>query len=119
MRHMLETKLFTKSPKLYSLTSVALLRKYTGVFGGVFTRFNLMLRIALKGYPIVNRFVSDEETTPVFITSGEQYFRGLSAMKQHSSQRVWFRWLNVLFSRYMWVNEWKEVDIVQAAEARI
>jgi N-acetylglucosaminylphosphatidylinositol deacetylase len=24
---------------------------------------------------------------------------------------VWFRWLYVSFSRYMWVNEWLEVKV--------
>jgi N-acetylglucosaminylphosphatidylinositol deacetylase len=112
---MLETKLFAKPPKVYSLSTVPLFQKYTGVFGGVFTRFGLWLKILLKGLP----FTSQLGTTPVFISGAEQYIRGLSAMKQHWSQMVWFRWLNVFFSRYMWVNEWREVDIFQAAKARI
>jgi N-acetylglucosaminylphosphatidylinositol deacetylase len=116
---MLETKLFAKPPTVYSLTTVSLPQKYTGVFGGVFARFNLWLKIVLNGFPIVNLFTSKLESSPIFISSAEQYIRGLSAMKQHRSQMVWFRWLNVLFSRYMWVNEWKEVGIFQAAKARI
>ena len=116
---MLETKLFVKPPKVYSLSTVPLFQKYTGVFGGVFARFGLWLKILSKGIPFVNLFRSEPEATPVFISSAEQYMRGLSAMKQHWSQMVWFRWLNVLSSRYMWVNEWREVDIFQAAKARI
>lgn len=115
---MLETKLFAKPPKVYSLTTVSLVKKYTGVFGGVFTRFNLWRKIFVQELPIVNWFASGD-TAPVFVASAEQYITGLSAMKQHWSQMVWFRWLNVFFSRYMWVNEWKEVDIFQAAKARI
>lgn len=118
IKHMLETKLFAKPPKVYSLTTVSLVKKYTGVFGGVFTRFDLWRRIIVQGLPIVKWFTS-EDTTPVFVAGAEQYITGLSAMKQHWSQMVWFRWLNVFFSRYMWVNEWKEVDIFQAATARI
>lgn len=116
---MLETNTFAKSPKVYSLTTVSLLPKYTGVFGGVFARFSVWLGIIFKGLPIVNLFTKGWEPTPIFISSAEQYIRGLSAMKQHWTQMVWFRWLNVFFSRYMWVNEWKEVDIVQATKARI
>jgi len=119
VRHMLETNLFAKPPKVYSLTTTSLLPKYTGVFGGVFVRFALWLKILIKGLPIVNLFTSNWATTPIFISGAEQYIRGLSAMKEHWSQMVWFRWLNVFFSRYMWVNEWEEVKIVQAAKARI
>jgi len=116
---MLETKLFAKPPKVYSLSTVPLFQKYTGVFGGVFARFSWGLKTVLKGLPFVNLFMSDLAAAPVFISGAEQYIRGLSAMKQHRSQMVWFRWLNVFFSRYMWVNEWREVDIFQAAKARI
>lgn len=116
---MLETNLFAKPPKVYSLATVSLLTKYTGVFGGVFARFALWLKIILKGFPIIDLFASDWDTTPIFISGAGRYIRGLSAMRQHRSQMVWFRWLNVFFSRYMWVNEWKEVGIVQIAKARI
>jgi len=115
---MLETKLFAKPPQVYALTTVSLLQKYTGVFGGVFARLNLWRKILVQEFPVVNWFIN-KETTPVFISGAEQYVKGLSAMKQHRSQMVWFRWLNVAFSRYMWVNKWKEVDIFQAAKARI
>jgi len=39
------------------------------------------------------------------------YLTALRAMRQHWSQLVWFRWLYVLFSKYMWVNEWVEVQV--------
>jgi len=118
IRHMLDTKLFAKAPNVYTLSTTSLLQKYTGVFGGVFARLNLWRKLLVQEFPIVNRFVS-KERTPIFVSSAEQYVTGLSAMKQHRSQMVWFRWLNVSFSRYMWVNEWKEVDMFQAAKARI
>ncbi|KDQ58798.1 hypothetical protein JAAARDRAFT_193318 [Jaapia argillacea MUCL 33604] len=47
--------------------------------------------------------------TVVFISGIRQYFTALNAMMQHRSQLVWFRWLYVAFSRYMWVNEWVEI----------
>lgn len=116
---MLETNLFAKSPRVYTLTTASLLPKYTGVFGGVFTRFTLWLKILVKGLPVIKMFTDNWVTTPIFISGTGQYIRGLSAMKQHWSQMMWFRWLNVFFSRYMWVNEWEEVVVVQAARARI
>lgn len=116
---MLETNVFARPPKVYSLVSVSLLPKYTGVFGGLFARFFLWLKIIVKGFPVVNLFTKGWEPMPIFISGAEQYIRGLCAMKQHWSQMVWFRWLNVFSSRYMWVNEWQEVDIVQVAKARI
>ncbi|EEB97029.1 hypothetical protein MPER_03735, partial [Moniliophthora perniciosa FA553] len=48
-------------------------------------------------------------TMPVFVAGIDDYLTALRAMKQHWSQLVWFRWLNVMFSRYMWVNEWVEI----------
>ena len=46
---------------------------------------------------------------PVFVSGVPQYTLALRAMLQHRTQLVWFRWLYVAFSRYMWVNEWIEV----------
>ena len=43
------------------------------------------------------------------VSGAEGYARAHRAMRQHWSQLVWFRWLYVAFSRYMWVNEWVEV----------
>jgi len=34
-----------------------------------------------------------------------QYTQGVRAMLAHRSQMVWFRWLYISFSRYMWTNE--------------
>ncbi|THV04711.1 LmbE-like protein [Dendrothele bispora CBS 962.96] len=47
----------------------------------------------------------------VFVSGTREYSTALRAMKEHWSQLVWFRWLNVMFSRYMWVNEWIEVKV--------
>ena len=46
---------------------------------------------------------------PVFVSGVDGYKTALRAMKEHKSQLVWFRWLYVSFSRYMWVNEWVEL----------
>jgi N-acetylglucosaminylphosphatidylinositol deacetylase len=47
---------------------------------------------------------------PVFVSGIKEYSTGVKAMMHHRSQMVWFRWLNVAFSRYMWVNEWAEIS---------
>jgi len=44
-----------------------------------------------------------------FISTPIQYVTALRAMRKHASQLVWYRWLYVSFSRYMWVNDLVEV----------
>ena len=48
---------------------------------------------------------------PAFISGWAEYKTAVRAMLRHKSQMVWFRWLYVAFSRYMWVNEWFEVAV--------
>ena len=45
----------------------------------------------------------------VFVAGTHAYATALRAMREHRSQLVWFRWLYVAASRYMWVNEWLEI----------
>ncbi|KZT56270.1 LmbE-like protein [Calocera cornea HHB12733] len=45
----------------------------------------------------------------------EQYAQAVRAMLAHRSQMLWFRWLYVAFSRYMWVNEWVPLSALSAA----
>ncbi|KAI8456072.1 hypothetical protein BY996DRAFT_6993907 [Phakopsora pachyrhizi] len=40
-----------------------------------------------------------------FLSDLEQYYRTRRAFNQHRSQKVWFRRLWLIFSRYMWINE--------------
>lgn len=48
-------------------------------------------------------FGREQEMVEV-VSSWQQYWTAVEAMKQHRSQFVWFRRLYVLFSRYMVVN---------------
>ena len=50
-------------------------------------------------------------TIPIFIAGFSDYWTAFKAARQHQSQLVWFRWLYITFSRYMWVNEWIEEDL--------
>jgi len=78
------------APSLYSLRTTSLPLKYTGIFSVVFPS---------SPRPEGFRFVSGVR----------QYVQALRAMMKHWSQLVWFRWLYVAFSRYMWINEWEPV----------
>ena len=46
---------------------------------------------------------------PVFVAGIKEYHRTVIAALRHQSQRVWFRWLYLAFSQYMWVNEWERI----------
>ncbi|KAE9398468.1 LmbE-like protein [Gymnopus androsaceus JB14] len=92
-------------PKLYMLITVPLTIKYD----------RLALMLERFGYENAHASVGDKydhgEAMPVFVAGIGDYLTALQAMRQHWSQLVWFRWLNVMFSRYMWVNEWAEVRL--------
>lgn len=81
-------------PRLFSLISVPLYTKYIGLLGPFISKA---------------RTIAAADHGPTFISGLDQWMTALRAMMQHRSQLVWFRWLYVSFSRYMWVNEWVEV----------
>ena len=45
-----------------------------------------------------------------YISSVQGYLQTVKAMNQHRSQMLWFRWLYMAFARYMWLNDWDEID---------
>jgi N-acetylglucosaminylphosphatidylinositol deacetylase len=114
------------TPRLYTLITVPLYAKYTTILAPLLAKFDLVLSRVI-GYLI--NFAGKEATLstglplarhdpklsargmPVFVSGIPEYLRALSAMRMHQSQLVWFRWLYVSFSRYMWVNEWLEVKV--------
>ncbi|XP_004928872.1 N-acetylglucosaminyl-phosphatidylinositol de-N-acetylase [Bombyx mori] len=84
-------KIMPQKCTVYTLDSVNILRKYMG-----------FLDLPLS-----------------FILSSKRYFlrwtesrRIVRAMKLHSSQMVWFRYLYVMFSRYMVINTLRKVNLV-------
>ncbi|KAI0631047.1 LmbE-like protein [Trametes polyzona] len=87
-------------PRVFSLVTVPLYSKYLGPVAP------LTAKLALT---VAGRVEKASTTTPVAVSDWRAYARALRAMTQHWSQLVWFRWLYVAFSRYMWVNEWVEV----------
>uniref|UniRef100_A0A8H8CJY9 N-acetylglucosaminylphosphatidylinositol deacetylase n=1 Tax=Psilocybe cubensis TaxID=181762 RepID=A0A8H8CJY9_PSICU len=51
----------------------------------------------------------DANATPIFISGYKEYKTALESMKAHMSQLLWFRYLYVAFSRYMWINAYVEI----------
>ncbi|KAF9234245.1 putative deacetylase LmbE-like domain-containing protein, partial [Melanogaster broomeanus] len=87
-------------PRIFSLITVPILPKYTGIFSSFFTRCMLLVNY-LTG--------SDGSERAIFTSGFWEYIAAVRAVRQHESQLVWFRHLYLIFSRYMWVNEWVEI----------
>jgi len=103
--HMLQSQKLARPVHAYALISVPLVQKYVGPVAGLFAKLDIgfvyvleMINVMTDGVPVI-----------VFVSGIKEYVTALRAMTQHRSQLVWFRWLNVMFSRYMWVNEWVEI----------
>ncbi|CAK5274229.1 unnamed protein product [Mycena citricolor] len=80
--------------RAFTLITTPLPTKYIGVIAPVWEKLRSLL---------------STKNTITFVSSPHQYVSALAAMRAHASQLVWFRWLYVMFSRYMWVNEWIEL----------
>ncbi|PIL23526.1 hypothetical protein GSI_14838 [Ganoderma sinense ZZ0214-1] len=102
--HLLRTLPKKHHPRLFALVTVPLREKYLGVLSPLLARASLGLMTQ-----------GDDDgrvaAVAVAVADLEGYARAHRAMRQHRSQLVWFRWLYVSFSRYMWVNEWVEVGL--------
>ncbi|PAV15258.1 carbohydrate esterase family 14 [Pyrrhoderma noxium] len=126
----------------YSLRTTPLLQKYTGVLEAAWlslenlmcsplsapTRPNTLFvkllayftrlthhcetRLNFKSTVSGDSDLNSLAPPPTFISGWKEYFTALKAMTKHHSQLVWFRWLYVSFSRYMWVNDWIEIQVV-------
>ncbi|THH11441.1 hypothetical protein EW145_g671 [Phellinidium pouzarii] len=127
--------LLTNSPRnnlrAFGLKTTSLIPKYTGAGAALIAKlehafcasppFHVhphaqliqileVLLSALRALRITDCSATDAEKL-VFVSGWAEYSRALLAMRQHSSQLVWFRWLYVTFSRYMWVNSWDEIVV--------
>lgn len=106
-----------QTPRLFTLISVPLIHKYMGPTAAILARWDLSIQSLLEWLslsPPTER-LSKPGPSPaklaVFVSGFKQYRAALRAMMHHRSQLVWFRWLYVTFSRYMWVNEWVEARV--------
>ncbi|KAI8060844.1 putative deacetylase LmbE-like domain-containing protein [Gongronella butleri] len=82
---------------VYKLVSISVLRKYIGMLD--ILMMNLQARWLRR--PGAASWTS--------ISSVPAYLQTHMAMRQHRTQLVWFRWLYVTFSRYMFINELERV----------
>ncbi|XP_005178211.1 N-acetylglucosaminyl-phosphatidylinositol de-N-acetylase [Musca domestica] len=82
--------LLPKDCKFYTLDSINILRKYLSIFDIICTCF-------MSRYWCI---LSWQESSVV-----------RNAMKKHQSQMKWFRWLYIFFSRYMFINSIREVNL--------
>ena len=94
----------------YSLKSKPVIIKYTGILAPVLIRlkagFHKVLDTLGHGKEVSNTVFP---IPPVFVAGIKEYHRTVVATLQHRSQRIWFRWLYMAFSQYMWVNEWERI----------
>ncbi|KAG2139431.1 putative deacetylase LmbE-like domain-containing protein [Suillus cothurnatus] len=88
----------TSVPRLFSLVTVPVLSKYAGLPSAILVRLGI----------IFQTFEPTVDSLPVFISGIPDYLTTVRAILAHDSQMVWFRYLYITFSRYMWVNEWIE-----------
>ena len=96
-----------RPPRLFALLSHPLADKYIGPLAPLLTKFDILTASMLQKAESTK--TPGTPGLPVFVAGAAEYITALKAMWQHQSQLVWFRWLYVLFSRYMWVNEWIEL----------
>ncbi|KAG5637791.1 hypothetical protein H0H81_003183 [Sphagnurus paluster] len=110
-------RLLEKNPdtfKLYTLITRPVVAKYTSLVAPLYAKFTFMQH---QIFPVLNTRLAqrlgviqlsakNSKPPPTLVSGIADYVTALSAMRAHASQLVWFRYLYVLFSRYMWVNEW-------------
>ena len=99
------------TPKLYTLISLPKFAKFQGPLAPVLAKYDIALQHIWRTAYVYLLGSPKEEVPhmPVFVSSISDYIVALHAMYEHWSQLVWFRWLYVGASRYMWVNEWAQV----------
>ena len=115
--HLLSSLTPDTQPKLYTLISLPIIQKYIGPFAVLLAKFDLALISLLRRVHVDLR-----QDIPVFVSGVFEYLSTVNAVREHESQLIWFRWLNILFSRYFWVNEWVEVkpqDVWSDSECKI
>ena len=89
--------------RAYALATEPLLIKYSGWLG-------LLSRWPFHHQPSKRDATALGLPARRFTSGLPSYLITLKAMTQHRSQMVWFRWLYLFFSRYLWVNDWVEIE---------
>jgi len=72
----------------------------------------LAINVLVEFYPkLAAKMTRGAQPVSFFVSGYWEYLHALQAMQAHKSQLVWFRWLYVAFSQYMWVNTWVEMKV--------
>ncbi|KAI0032680.1 putative deacetylase LmbE-like domain-containing protein [Vararia minispora EC-137] len=87
--------------RAYALVSVPLSIKYIAIFAPLQAKYDLFVAKHLNNFQV---------PIPVFVAGASQWLTIVRAIISHRSQLAWFRWLNMAFSRYLWVNEWVAIE---------
>ncbi len=102
-----------KSLTAYSLTSKSVVTKYIGILAPIFVKLKMTF---IKARWSIGRNTEngspDLPVRPIFVSDIGGYYRAVLATLQHRSQRAWFRWLYMVFSQYLWVNEWERIRAI-------
>lgn len=75
----------------------------------ILSKFTSLLSLPptlLKSYLHPTPFAS------VFVSTREGYWKARESFGQHSSQSRWYRTLFMLFSRYLWIVELRDVEAI-------
>ncbi|SRR6266702_522363 len=91
----------------YSLTSKSVVTKYIGILAPILVKLKMTFSRVLQS--TVENGNPDLPVRHVFVAGIGGYYRAVLATLQHRSQRAWFRWLYMVFSQYLWVNEWERI----------
>ncbi|KAH9060521.1 LmbE-like protein [Lactarius vividus] len=101
---------FKRPLSAYSLTSKSIVTKYIGIMAPILinlkTTFSSVLQSTGRG---TENNSPGLPVRPIFVAGVGGYYRAVLATLQHRSQRTWFRWLYMVFSQYLWVNEWERI----------
>ncbi|KAL4079564.1 putative deacetylase LmbE-like domain-containing protein, partial [Scleroderma citrinum] len=92
-------------PRVFGLVTVPVLPKYLGIGSVLFTRLKILLGSSLSYFTSVGI----SPPMAVFTSGFKEYWTATRALREHNSQMLWFRYLYMTFSRYLWVNEWVEI----------
>lgn len=94
----------------YSLTSKSVVTKYIGILAPI------LVKLKMSFFPVLHSTGRDTDdgsagvlVRPIFVAGISGYCRAVLATLQHRSQLAWFRWLYMVFSQYLWVNEWERI----------
>ncbi|KAI9100390.1 putative deacetylase LmbE-like domain-containing protein [Phlyctochytrium arcticum] len=102
-----DTSLSTRPlPSAFASTSVSLLRKFSTIFDLTLTSLPFLARSLLDlSSPLVKNDVLRRDDRGLFLTSWSEYIAGRRAFASHASQVSWDRYLYLLLSRYMILND--------------